>query len=79
MCCWRKDLGWISKGTRYCQMIRNVNTEKRLKCAEENKEMAFYDVTYTDETMVQIETSRHVELQMAANLAASHSQSIHSS
>ena len=28
---WRKGLGWTSKGTSYCQMIRDVNTEKRLE------------------------------------------------
>ena len=27
---WRQQLGWTSKGTSYCQMIREVNKEKRL-------------------------------------------------
>ena len=31
---WRKDLGWTSKGTSYCQMIRDVNKEKRLNWAQ---------------------------------------------
>ena len=26
--CWRMDLGWTSKGTKYCQMICNANKEK---------------------------------------------------
>ena len=56
---WRKYLGWTSKGTSYCQMIRDVNKEKRLKFAEENKDMTFQDTIYTDETTVQIETHRH--------------------
>ena len=55
---WRKDLGWTSKGTSYCQMIRDVNKEKRLKFARENKEMALLDTIYTDEATVQIETHR---------------------
>ena len=28
---WTKDLGWTANGTKYCQMIRDVNKEKRLK------------------------------------------------
>ena len=56
--CWRKDLGWSSKGTSYCQMIRDVNKEKRLKWAQKNKAMTFENVVYTDETTVQIETHR---------------------
>ena len=47
---WRKDLSWTLKGTSYCQMIRDVNKEKRLKFAQENKEMTFDDIIYTDET-----------------------------
>ena len=55
---WRKDLGWTSKGTSYCQMIREVNKEKRLKFATENNGMTLLDTIYTDETTVQIETHR---------------------
>ena len=55
---WRNDLGWTAKGTKYCQMIREVNKEKRLKWAMENQDMTFQDVIYTDETTVQIETHR---------------------
>ena len=36
---WRKDLGWTSKEIGYCQMICDVNKEKRLKFAHETKEM----------------------------------------
>ena len=49
---WRKGLGWTSKGTSYCQMIRDVNTEKRLEWARKNKGMWLEDVIYTDETSV---------------------------
>ena len=34
--CWRSNLSWSSKGTRYCQMIREANKEKRLQWAKEN-------------------------------------------
>ena len=27
---WRNELGWSSKGTKYCQLIRKANLEKRL-------------------------------------------------
>lgn len=55
---WRKDLGWTPKGSSYCQMIRDVYKEKRLKFARENKDMTYLDTIYTDETTVQIETHR---------------------
>ena len=55
---WRKDLRWTSKGTSYCQMIHDVNKVKRLKFAQENKEMTFGDIISTDKTTVQIETHR---------------------
>jgi len=32
---WRSDLARTAKGTKYCQMIREVNKEKRLKWAKE--------------------------------------------
>ena len=54
---WRNDLGWTAKETQYYQMIRDVN-KKRLKWAEENQDMTFQDIIYTDETTVQIENNR---------------------
>ena len=55
---WRTELGWTSKGTSYCQMIRDQNKVKRLEWAKNNFDMTFDDVIYTDETTVQIETHR---------------------
>ena len=55
---WRNQLGWTSKGTSYCQMIRDANKEKRLAWAREHKGLNFEDVVYTDETTVQIEAHR---------------------
>ena len=51
-------LPYFIGGTKYSQMIREVNKEKRLKWAKENLDMTFQDVIYTDETTVQIETHR---------------------
>ena len=50
---WRKNTGWTSKGTRYCQMIRDNTKEKKLNFAKENKEMTLQDTIYTNETTVQ--------------------------
>ena len=47
----RKNMGWTSKGTRYCQMIQDVNKEKRLNFAKENKDMTLQDTIYKDETI----------------------------
>ena len=55
---WRRQLGWTSKGTSYCQMIRDVNKEKRLAWAIQNKDMSFEDVIFSDESTIQIETHR---------------------
>ena len=53
---WRNNLGWTAKETKYCQMIREVNKEKRLKWATENQDTSFDNVIFTDETTVQMET-----------------------
>ena len=53
-------LGWTFHGTRYCQLIRPANKEKRLswatKCLAENDD--FDDVIWSDETSVQLELHR---------------------
>ena len=54
----RRTLGWTTRGAAYCQMIRAVNREKRLKWALENLNTNFDDVIWTDETTVQLETHR---------------------
>ena len=54
----RKMLGWTFRGTAYCQMIRDVNKEKRLAWALANKDATFEDVIWTDETSVQLESHR---------------------
>ena len=50
-------LGWTSFGTAYCQSVRTRNREKRLHCAQEYLGAGF-DVIWSDETTVQMETHR---------------------
>ena len=56
----RQILGWTFHGTRYCQLIREANKEKRLvwatKCLDERD--TFDDVIWSDETSVQLEFHR---------------------
>ena len=56
----RNQLGWTSKGTNYCQMIRDTDKEKPLAWAREYKDLNFEDVVYTAENTVQIETHRRM-------------------
>ena len=55
----RIQLGWTFRGSAYCQLIRDVNKEKRLVFAENYLEDAmndkFTDVVWTDECSVQLE------------------------
>ena len=51
-------LGWTSRRTAYCQLVRAANREKRLRWAQENLGKNFHDVIWTDETSVQMETHR---------------------
>jgi len=46
----RKILGWTFHGSRYCQMIRNNNKEKRVEWARENLNNTFENVVWTDES-----------------------------
>ena len=54
----RKILGWTFHGSRYCQMIRRKNKEKRLTWATENMGNDFEDVVWSDESMIQLENHR---------------------
>ena len=56
---WRNDFEWTAKGTKYCQMIRDVTKESRLiKWVEKNQDMTFQNIIYTHETTVHLETDR---------------------
>ena len=58
------SLGWTFRGSKYCQLIREVNKAKRLEWAQqyitESFEPAevFNDVIWTDECSVQLESHR---------------------
>ena len=53
----RYDLGWVGENTKYCQLIRTANVEKRLNfaklCIELNDQ--FDDVVWTDESTIQLD------------------------
>ncbi len=54
---YRRDLGWVYENTRYCQFIRAVNKEKRLKWCLERiaANETFEDFVFTDECTVMLE------------------------
>ena len=52
----RCQLGWVYRGSAYCQLIREVNKQKRLDFALSYLHDAFDDVIWSDETTVQLET-----------------------
>ena len=54
----RKQLGWTHCGSAYCQLIHDVNKEKRLEWALANRNDDFQDVIWTDETTVRLECHR---------------------
>ena len=59
----RRYLGWTSKRTRYCQLISDVNKEKRVDwCLDVvlAGDLEFDDVIWSDECSVQLESHRKV-------------------
>ena len=54
----RTNLGWTFRGSAYCQLIRDVNKEKRLEFVRKYREDEFENVIYTDECTVQLESHR---------------------
>ena len=51
----RVELGWIYRGSAYCQLIWNANKEKRLEFARAYLHNSFNNVIWSDETTVQLE------------------------
>ena len=53
----RQKLGWIATGTKYCQLIKHANKEKRAifcqRCLDNDDK--FHDVIFTDECSVLME------------------------
>lgn len=57
----RISLGWTFRGSAYCQLIREVNKQKRLQWAREilnECAVGFKDVIWSDEATVQLESHR---------------------
>ena len=54
----RCQLGWIYRGSAYCQLIRNANKVKRLQWSSEYLHDDFENVIWSDETTVQLENHR---------------------
>ena len=54
----REQLGWMFRGSAYCQLIRDANKLKRLDWAREHMSDNFEDVIWSDEASVQLETHR---------------------
>ena len=54
----RRQLGWIYRGSAYCQLIRHTNKVKRHEWAQAHLNDDFSDVIWSDETTVQLENHR---------------------
>ena len=54
----RELLGWTFRGSAYCQLIREVNKQKRLDWAQQHLYDNFEDVIWSDESSIQLETHR---------------------
>lgn len=54
----RSALGWTFRGSAYCQLIREVNKQKRLQWAQQHLGQSFDDVIWTDECTIQLESHR---------------------
>ena len=54
----RRQLGWIYRGSAYCQLIRNQNKQKRLEWARANLTDSFDDVIWSDESSIQLDCHR---------------------
>ena len=61
----RKKLGWMATGTKYCQLIRQVNQGKRFRfakmCLEANEN--FDNVLWSDESTVQLDWNGKISFQ----------------
>ncbi len=55
-CC--TSLGWTFRGSAYCQMIQEVNKQKRLDWALANQHNSFEDVIFSNECSVQLQSHR---------------------
>ena len=56
--CNRRQLGWVYRGSAYCQLIRNANKQNRLEWACTNLDNNFDDVIWSDESSIQLDCHR---------------------
>lgn len=54
----RHQLGWVYRGSAYCQLIRQANKQKQLDWACTYLHDSFDDVIWSNETTVQLESHR---------------------
>lgn len=54
----RRQLGWVYRGSAYCQLIRNENKQKRLVWARININEDFSNVIWSDESSIQLDTHK---------------------
>ena len=54
----RTSLGWTFRESAYCQLIHDVNKQKRLQFARIHRSDNFADMIFTDECSVQLESHR---------------------
>ena len=54
----QQQLGWVYRGSAYCQLIRIVNEQKRLEWARANIYDDFDNVIWSDESSIQLDTHR---------------------
>ena len=60
-CAVEKKLGWIRRGSTYCQLICDANKAKPLEFAHRylhEAETGINDVTFSDEATIQLESNR---------------------
>ena len=50
-----RQLGWVYRGSAYCQLIRNENKHKRLEWARANLDNNFDDVIWSEESSIQLD------------------------
>ena len=53
----RQELSWVHQTAKYCQFVREVNKQVRLKCTQKmmTEHERFYDVVFTNESTFQVE------------------------
>lgn len=56
----RVSMGWNAKATRYCQLIRDVNKQKRVEFCQRLLASGekFHNIVFTNESMVQLSPSK---------------------